>query len=196
MTRSIIYTPNNNDRLRQMMSVIYKDMNFTTPILEFDNYLDMYTYMDQVDFPPLAALAFEGMTSDSALPKRLNVTITFPAELRNAPPFTRVKNWITDLLYPLFQSSGPRNILMPDGGSPPGYYREHFVALQAAISESFMAVMFNVSRDDLPLLYIRRFPDPKIRIDPLLEVLKLLMPLIFFLSYLYPCISTVKVSVI
>lgn len=173
---------------------MYHYMKLGAPIVEFQDYIDMYTYMDQMPKQPLAAIVFEGVMNAFELPDKLNVTLTFPAELRNDPPSNKIKNWVTDRLYPLFDSSGPRNILMPDGGSPPGYYREHFVALQSALSEAYIMVKLNMTIDDLPTVYIRRFPDQKIRIDPLLEILKLLMPLIFFLSYLYPCISTVKVG--
>lgn len=130
------------------------------------------------------------------LPKQLAYTIRFPAELRTVSATTSIflANWRTDLLFPLFQRGGPRNKAWDDGGIPPGYYREGFVQIQNAISSAFIGLITKTA--SLPDIFLQRYPYPAYTQDELLEGLEQFVSLIILLSFVYPCINTVKVGMI
>lgn len=165
-----------------------------TQIVPFDDIISLIYYLDNTSVPtPIAGVAFNN--HENAMPDYLKVTLVFPAELINPSPHSTTLNWNTDKLFPLFDNPGPRNLYMPDGGSP-GYYREHFVTLQHCIYTSVILHKAgnNMTTGDLPALFLQRFTDPKMYIDGLLPLLKLMLPLIFFLTFLYPCFTNVKVG--
>lgn len=62
----------------------------------------------------------------------------FPSELRTAPFNPASNNWRTDLLFPRFDILGPRNRRSHNGGIPPGYFQEGFLAIQNAIADQFL----------------------------------------------------------
>lgn len=188
----VAYSPNTT-YANTIMQFVKKEMNLSE-IVAFDDVISLIYYMDNTSVPtPIAGVAFNYHNDN--MPDHLKVSLVFPAELINPSPQSTVLNWNTDKLYPLFDNPGPRNLYMPDGGSP-GYYREHFVTLQHCI---YTAVILNkagdqASKDNLPAVFLQRFTDPKMHIDGLLPLLKLMLPLIFFLTFLYPCFTNVKVS--
>lgn len=187
----LAYTPVTNYTNR-IMEYVRMKMNLTS-LVRFNDLVSLIYYMDNASVPtPLAGVAFN--SHGQGLPKDVKVTLIFPAELRNPSENASLKNWVTDLLFPLFESTGPRNLYMPDGGSPPGYYREHFTTLQHCISMSIIMARSKLRERDLPAVYIQRFTDPKMRVDKLHQMLKLMLPLIFFLTFLYPVFTNVKVS--
>lgn len=142
-----------------------------------------------------AGVIFAGVDSQSPdLPNDLHAVIRFPAESRvvNGNPLTN--NWQTDSLFPLFSTGGPRAHLDSTGGNPPGYYAEHFMSLQSAISQAFVELKAGVQEDSvLRGLFLTRFPEGIRTIDDLLFVMQLFVPLILFLGFLYPAINNVKV---
>lgn len=149
---------------------------------------------------PLAGIIFDNIDVNSAdLPQDLRFSLRFPAELQSIIPGSPgdtplTSNWQTDLLVPLFQDGGPRNRQSGIGGTPPGYYEERFLALQSAISLAFIRHKQTVETT-LPELILQRFYYPPTTVDFLLEILRIFVPLIFFLSFLYPSINNVKVGI-
>lgn len=187
---SLAYTPRTNFTKNIMRYVLNKMQ--LTEIIPFATSKQMVSYMENETIcTPLAGVAFT--TDNRHPPVQVKVSLMFPAELRNPSPDTSIPNWVTDLLYPLFEHAGPRNLFIPDGGSPPGYYREHFVSLQHSISTAIILGRSNLTEEDLPAVFLQRFTDPKMRVDKIHALLKLMLPLIFFLTFLYPVFSNVKV---
>lgn len=129
----------------------------------------------------------------TALPNQLAYSIRFPAELRTASATANAlyANWRTDLLFPLFQEGGPRSKDSDDGGIPPGYYREGFVHIQHAVSTAFIELITKTT--NLPKIFLQRYPYPGYTDDVLLQGLEQFVSLIILLSFVYPCINTVKV---
>lgn len=94
-------------------------------------------------------------------------------------------------MFPRFQPNGPRNRNQLDGGVPPGYYREGFLAIQNAIASQYLMIQssFTVT---MPTILLQRYPFPPYILDVLLTGLQSLVSLIIMLSFVYPCINTVK----
>lgn len=193
-TLVVVYTPVTTYTVI-LMEYVKSTMKLTS-IKGFDDIFTLIYYMDNATIPtPIAGVTFDSQHQE--MPTNLKVTMVFPAELRNPSANASLLNWVTDLLFPLFESTGPRNLYMPDGGSPPGYYREHFTTLQHCISTAYILHKAkNLTEEDLPAVFVQRFTDPKMRIDKLHQMLKLMLPLIFFLTFLYPCFTNVKVTAI
>lgn len=126
-------------------------------------------------------------------PVDFSFALRFPSELRTVSsnlPLT----WLTSKLFMPIDLTGPRNAGSQDGGVPVGYLREAFLPIQNAITMAYMK--FTTSNNDLPEVYMQRYPYPEYIYDPLLEGLGTIMSLIILLSFIYPCTNIVKVSVI
>lgn len=187
---SVAYTPSNS-YTQEIMKYAMAHMNLTRTI-PFVSRANMTSYMEsEKKMTPLAGVVFD--SNEEQLPKKLTVTLIFPAELRNPSQNASNENWMTDTLFPLFSGTSPRNLLLPDGGSPPGYYREHFTSLQHCINTAIILMRTKLSEDQMPDVYIQRFSDPKMRIDSLTNILQFILPLIMFLTFLYPVFNYVKV---
>lgn len=109
--------------------------------------------------------------------------------------FVAFFNWFTDLIFPQFQESLPRNEMADDGGLPPGYYKEGFLTIQSALSREFLKrVEADTEKNvTIPEIYVQRFPYPAYKSDRLLLGLEFLFPVIIINSFLYVCINLVKV---
>lgn len=149
---------------------------------------------------PLVGIIFDESFSPSTsqVPKHLNYKLRFPGELRVVPTFQSgssllYNNWRTQFLYPPFAEGGPRNRHRDTGGRPPGYYDEKFSSVQSAVSLAFIK-LHGGGEESLPEIKLQRFSYPPATVDILLEVLKVFVALMFFLSFLYPCINNVKVN--
>lgn len=103
-------------------------------------------------------------------------------------------NWFTDQIFPMFQESLPRNQQSDDGGIPPGYYKEGFLAIQNALSSTFISHNMLDKNMTVPEIFIQRFPYPAYKSDRLLLGLEFLFPVFIINSFLYVTINTVKVS--
>lgn len=79
----------------------------------------------------------------SGLPKRLRYSLRFPGELRTIRHNPLLFNWQTDRSEPRFQEPGPRTSADADGGIPPGYRREGFLAIQNAVARQFVRMQSN-----------------------------------------------------
>lgn len=78
----------------------------------------------------------------------------FPSELRTEPVNPSWNNWRTDLLFPRFDVAGPRNRRSDNGGTPPGYYQEGFLAIQNAIAAQFLQMKSSTAAQ-MPDIYIQ-----------------------------------------
>lgn len=79
------------------------------------------------------------------IPAQLEYSIRFPSELRTGRFNPASNNWRTDLLFPRFEILGPRNRRSDNGGIPPGYFQEGFLAIQNAIADQFLRMKSNVA---------------------------------------------------
>lgn len=158
---------------------------------------------------PLAAVIFD-LTSFNARNKtHLNVTIRFPGELREEVLDYADKkysvlgmNWLTDKLMPPITIGGPRNYFQSNGGSPPGYMPQKFTFLQSCLSTAYIEVFIlgrsiKLDEEFIPQVPVSvlRYTHPPVYIDWLLDVFRTLVPLMIFMSYLYPCMNNIEVSV-
>lgn len=126
------------------------------------------------------------------LPKHLSYALRFPGELRTARSNPLIFNWQTDKSVPVARVRGPRSRNHSDGGVPPGYGREGFLAVQHALADQFLRLQSAEAARMPSTFQIQRFPFPPFRSDHLLEHLESLVALIVLLSFIYPCINTVR----
>lgn len=73
------------------------------------------------------------------------------------------------------------------------YYSEGFLTLQEAISVSLIAHISGKEILDLPRIQLQRYPYGKYIDDQLLIALRTMISLIMLLSFVYTCVSTVKI---
>lgn len=130
------------------------------------------------------------------LPKNLDYVIRFPSESRT-PTVTEplIFNWHTNLLYPLFFTGGPRSPEDNFGGMP-FYYQDGFLAIQNAIARSFSELSCRQQKQcengTLPDIKMQRYPYPAHILDLLLQGLETIVSFFILLSFIYPCINTVR----
>lgn len=161
---------------------------------------------------PLAALVFNTSQFNSATQSRLNVTFRFPGELREEVlDFSDRKhsvlgmNWATDKLMAPTTIGGPRNYYQSNGGSPPGYMPQKFVFLQSCVSSAYIEIFIlgksvadeDEEEDYYPMVPVSvlRYSHPPVFIDWLLDVFRIIVPMLIFMSYLYPAMNNIEVGV-
>lgn len=143
-----------------------------------------------VEFP-------DNLSQDPVYPNNFKYALRFPSDLRTASRLS-TDNWETNQLFPTFIIRGSRNTFDDDGGLPPGYIREGFIAIQNAINRAYISqvkeyvthIPTNVS--DLPEVFMHRYPYPSFMQDYFLESLEIWLPFIVLVSFLYPCTFGVK----
>ncbi|XP_017768274.1 PREDICTED: ATP-binding cassette sub-family A member 3 [Nicrophorus vespilloides] len=135
-------------------------------------------------------IAFPDVKSvDAELPKKIEFTLRFPAETKSVNPIV-IENWRTNLLFPVIQMAGPRDLNFPHTARPE-YYSEGFLAIQNEVNR---AILGYLGQDvDRQTLYMSRFPYPEYYSDMLLSVLQKMIGLIIVLAFVYTSISTIKV---
>ena len=74
----------------------------------------------------------------------------------------------------------------------PGYWYEGFLLLQHLLFGSLLK-HHNIKEDAVPEIMLQRFPYPGYTQDDMLDALKKNVPLLMMVSFVYTCISTVKV---
>lgn len=127
------------------------------------------------------------------LPKNLSYAIRMPSELRKGGTFF-ISNWVTNLLYdPWLSSGGPRSRqgdFQDNFGGLPFYHSEGFLAIQNAFAYSYMDMKLpNKSFYQIRLI---SFPYPPYTYDVLLSLLKYVFSLFLALCFVYPCMNTVR----
>lgn len=104
-------------------------------------------------------------------------------------------NWLTNHLYPVIQTGGPRAEDENYGGTP-YYMQDGFLPIQNAIARSFIQLKCNLQRNcsngTLPDIIMQRFPYPPHTHDILLQGLEILIPFFLVLSFIYPCINSTR----
>ncbi|XP_050538080.1 phospholipid-transporting ATPase ABCA1-like [Daktulosphaira vitifoliae] len=144
----------------------------------------------------LAGVRFDNVSpNNTELPKNIAVKFRFPCHLRatnkSYMSFDTVEaNWRTYLIFPLYQTFGPRHKEKDDGGEP-GYSSESFLYLQNRISREI--VRYWTPNAIFPEVIMQRFPYPKYIEDPLLPALTSFVSTVVLLSYVYTAINTIKV---
>lgn len=76
---------------------------------------------------------------------------------------------------------------------PPGYVREGFLAVQHALADQFLRMHSSDATGMPARMLVQRWPYPPFQLDSLLDNLEALMALVVLLSFIYPCINTVRV---
>uniref|UniRef100_A0A1B0A2W5 ABC transporter domain-containing protein n=1 Tax=Glossina pallidipes TaxID=7398 RepID=A0A1B0A2W5_GLOPL len=197
---------NNNLELLHLapvqMKLLYSPINpiLNNIIQEAANSLDLdgfegfpdSTAMEEalIDNNILAGIQFSESWSDmKTYPEKFSYSIRFPSELRTSVS-DRQQTWLTTKLFLPFDISGPRNMNSTDGGLPVGYLREGFLPVQHAVSMAYMKLL--TDQNDIPEVYMQRYPYPEHIFDPLLQGLAKMMPFIILMSFIYPCTCIVK----
>ncbi|KAF5277493.1 hypothetical protein FQR65_LT03830 [Abscondita terminalis] len=189
--RAIAYSPSSpvaKQIMNDAVTRIYKKSKTKLKLISCNDSVALEQYlMDEFHMIlTVAGVQFDdSLLNQTTLNEKTSITFRFPAELRMGKG-----NWRTKFVYPLYQVPGPRSWTENEGG-PPNYYAEGFLILQQEISLSvinyFKPFETNIS------LYMQRFPYPEFVEDNLLTALQSFVGLIFMLSFVYTCISTVKI---
>ncbi|XP_052843910.1 LOW QUALITY PROTEIN: phospholipid-transporting ATPase ABCA3 [Drosophila gunungcola] len=146
----------------------------------------MHNFLAGVEFGEQAVAI-----NDNGYPIELNYTIRFPSELRTMEGPV-IETWTTSRLYLPYDSTGPRNREINDGGVPVGYIREGFLPIQHALTMSWLTLASGITDADLPHINIQRFPYRAFSYDQLLSGLRQLLPFVILLSFIYPCSTVTK----
>ncbi|CAH1974734.1 unnamed protein product [Acanthoscelides obtectus] len=204
---SLIYSPDNQEiaKVMNVFKIAFHDVRAEK------NANDLTTAFKMNSKTTFAGIQFDDTYSnitDLKKIKNFKVTIRFPGELRI--PNGRDSDWQTEFVYPPLQEPGPRYSNSSTGAFP-SYHNEGFLLLQHVLAVSFMlsqdGVVINGKNDianvvewimktRFPLIYMQRFPHYEWYKDLLMEVLKLVMGVFMILSFLYPCINTVRMITI
>ncbi|KAF5277495.1 hypothetical protein FQR65_LT03832 [Abscondita terminalis] len=203
--KSIAWSPDNkylSDIMTNTIDAICEDEGFLICFLQHipfpdGNSLEKYLGNEFHLITTLAGVQFDdSLKGNVTLPSKMNVTFRFPGELRSgaalgAKGFGQY-TWKTNLLFPLYQIAGPRGWDMNEGAEP-SYYYEGFLKLQQELSYAIIKhFKEDFNRTAIPVL-MQRFPYPKWIHDLLLTALQTFVGLIIMLSFVYTCISTVKI---
>lgn len=166
---------------------------------------------------PLGAIIFNVSNLNSETHTRLNMTFRFPGELREEVlDFSDRKqsvtglNWATDILKAPSTIGGPRNYFQSNGGVPPGYMSQKFTFLQSCVSSAYIELFLmnntqndtnddddDDDRDYIPFVPVRvlRYSHPPVVIDWMLDVFRVIVPMLILMSYLYPAMNNIEVGV-
>ncbi|KAA0192008.1 hypothetical protein HAZT_HAZT001559 [Hyalella azteca] len=128
------------------------------------------------------------------VPASIEYKIRMKGSLRSGKkhmPFAPPPQWLTELVYPLFQVPGPRE-RNSSHGPMPGYYDEGYLPLQHAIDMSIAELYSGGQRPPAVQVEMGRMPYPPYTDDKYLVALQAWLPLILLLSYLYPATNIVK----
>lgn len=127
----------------------------------------------------------------------MNYAIRFPGEMRsNNSGLLKLAgfffNWATGTKLSNEFSIGPRNREDDDGGDPPGYINQGFIALQNAIEREIIVMASGKTIDELPQLWMQRFPYPAFVNDVIGFILEFAIPSLFLIAFLYNTINIIK----
>ncbi|GBP54717.1 ATP-binding cassette sub-family A member 3 [Eumeta japonica] len=141
----------------------------------------------------LAAIQFDdSLLGATELPKNISYSIRFPERPRTYSfSWYGAPTWRTDLLFPAFETIGPRERASVDGGNDPGYISELFIALQHSVSMELVSRLTDVDLRGYPIS-VQRFPHPAYLHDFATELLQYLLPTFFLISFSYAVVNLVK----
>ncbi|KAH8342539.1 hypothetical protein KR059_012502, partial [Drosophila kikkawai] len=149
---------------------------------------------DLVEHNFIAGIEFgdnDGGAMNPKYPLNFSYSLRFPSELRTMPGQV-IQTWHTTELFPRYDMTGPRNEKDPDGGVPDGYLREGFLPLQHALTLSWLSLASSQDPAEFPQVELQRFPYREYIYDPLLRGMRLLLPFMIVLCFMYPCSVVTK----
>lgn len=124
-------------------------------------------------------------------PDDIKITFRFPAVMRSTTSDHQMQlSWQTNLLFPLFPNSGPREPDDQYGGTSPGYFSELFLFMQHAISKSIVKDKTGKNIDTK--IHLQRFPQLESRVDQLLFILQRFVSIAIMLGFVYTFVNTVR----
>ncbi|KAH1004271.1 hypothetical protein HUJ04_004050 [Dendroctonus ponderosae] len=195
----LLYTPQD-----EASSAIMAPLNSSFELVGFNSSTDMETHFLAAGQAVFAGVEFYNLSKEN-----VDFALRFPAELRNQESILIQSTWRTNLVFPVFQTAGPRTSNSSTGATP-NYYQEGFLALQHLLSVFITMhnsgitipkgsnltewmIALNGTSEKIPFIYMRRFPNAEWKEDVLLTPLKSFVSIIVMLSFVYTCINTVKV---
>lgn len=189
----LAYSPN-HVALAGLMQRVADEYRFDLHAEDNSSALESYA----VTRNPFASIEFDdalGNSVDLVLPDDLNYAIRFPSELRTENEALRrftgfFFNWATNFKVTNDFTIGPRNRNETDGGSPPGYINQGFIALQNSIERNYIALTTTAA--NIPEIMIQRFPFPAYVDDVIGFILEFILPLLFLIAFLYNTINIIK----
>lgn len=191
----LVYTPRNN--------LLDELVNITTKKLGFSKYTgidDHGTFIKKLVFGNyLAGIIFHGnWLKATEYPRTLNFSLVFPVELRAGVSLLG-RSWLTQFLLSPEITQGPRNGAADDGGTPVGYYREGFTAIQHTLSMTYIEKIKTESfqsrsNKQLPKVYMQRLAFPAYHHDFLLYKIENIYALLTIISVILPITQLVLVS--
>ncbi|XP_050311852.1 phospholipid-transporting ATPase ABCA3 isoform X2 [Anthonomus grandis grandis] len=192
---TLMYSPSNNTAIDQIMNLIHTYIHINTTSHPTASLMEAAYVSKGSSNTTFAAVQFEDHLRDGTdfgSDPRVKVTLRFPGELRVAGSLEA--DWKTTLVYPIFQTAGPRNS-NSSTGAPPNYYQEGFLALQQALSAMITARQSGESFPGpitMPVINMRRFPYASWNEDLLAAVLQAFFGTIIMFSFIYPCMNIVS----
>ncbi|KAG6447128.1 hypothetical protein O3G_MSEX004759 [Manduca sexta] len=140
----------------------------------------------------LAGIQYDDdMANATSWPENIKVTLRFPATMRSPSlDHPLLTGWRTNLLFPLFPQSGPREPEDKFGGRSPGYSQEMFLAIQHAISQNIIKQKTGKSINTD--VYLQRLPQLASREDMLLTILERFVSMTLMLGFAYTFVNTVR----
>nr|ASS36015.1 ABCA3 [Samia ricini] len=133
----------------------------------------------------------DNMANATSWPDDINVTLRFPAIMRNpSVDFAVLSSWRTNLIFPLFPQSGAREPEDKYGGKSPGYSTEMFLGIQHAISQGI--IKQKTGKQLNTKIYLQRLPQLSSNEDQLLVALERFVSMILMLGFVYTFVNTVK----
>ncbi|GBP54696.1 ATP-binding cassette sub-family A member 3 [Eumeta japonica] len=126
------------------------------------------------------------------LPRDISYSLRFPERPRTFQFLQQGgRSWRSDLLFPVFDTPGPRAANSPQGGNDPGYVNEMFIALQHSISMELISRLADVDLSGYQV-NIQRFPYPSYLEDYAVEALQYLFPSFLMMSFCYTAVNIAK----
>uniref|UniRef100_UPI00358EF626 phospholipid-transporting ATPase ABCA3-like isoform X2 n=1 Tax=Myxine glutinosa TaxID=7769 RepID=UPI00358EF626 len=121
---------------------------------------------------------------DDPLPSQFHYRLRFRSSQSMANRTSAIE-WNTDLMYPEFESTSPREADDMYGGFP-GYYAEGFLTLQHVIDQAVIKTLSGQSGmlSSMSIL-LQRFPYPEYLDDPFIFTIQTQIPILVMLSFIF-----------
>ncbi|KAJ0177200.1 hypothetical protein K1T71_007209 [Dendrolimus kikuchii] len=166
------------------------------PVTGYDNSSQLGTIyaLEETTREVIAAVEFDDdLYGATKLSSNLSYSLRFPEIPRlNAFFHQGARTWRTDLVFPSFEITGPRNRNSQIGGRDPGYVAEMFLALQQSISIELIARCTGVDAIRDYSIHMQRYPHPAYVQDSAVEALQFLFPMFIMLSFSYTAVNIVR----
>ncbi|XP_072454007.1 phospholipid-transporting ATPase ABCA3-like [Notamacropus eugenii] len=189
-TWELVYIPSSSEIVKTVVEDAYKALGTDMKVTGFssENAFEDYIKHSGNSSNVLAAIVFNHDFHDGKdiLPLQANYSLRFSKTARNLWYFWKrtvieeeKTDWHTNLLFPVFPESGPRNPEFDDGGAP-GYFAEGFLAVQHAVDKAIIQYHArNIATDlfNTTSVFVKRFPFPPTSDDNFHTILAIFLPL-------------------